>query len=207
MKKLFVFVALLWCACAFADSRSQALLSGLSAKIGGYHGYAVKFRVQIQGQVAADGDYMVSGNKFYIKVGNREIYCDGATKYEVNGDDQEVVIDNVNPNDKDILSNPTKAFEFLGGNFTHTYSGQATPGGKQVDVVLLKPTAKNTPYNDITLMIDVAGGLPVSIKYSMAELSSQVNISVLSFVAKDLKASQFTFDKGLYKGFELIDFR
>lgn len=210
MKKILILILTVMCAAvAAADTRSGELLSALSSKIGGFKsGYQVKFRVAIQGQGAVDGEYIVSGDKFYIKIENREIYSNGRVKYEVNGDDREVVVDNVNPNDKDILTNPTRAFEFLGGNFVHSYTGRGAAGARACEVVVLKPTAKGTPYSDITLMIDRANGLPAQISYRMAELSSDVMITVLSFSERtELKESVFNFDKARYKGFEVIDFR
>lgn len=210
--KRYVLVCVLWLAalCANADERSSALLNKLSSLIGGYGNYRVEFTVYIpdlQPQ-QIEGYYLVNDDKYYISVEESEVYCDGKIKYEVNRADREVTIDAVNPAERNILSNPTRAFEFLDGSFTHSAQGEVLVEEKRCDRILLRPVDKALGLSEVTLDVDRQSGLPVRLAYRLEGSSAPISIGIDRIVphaAAD--PSVFAFNRSKYKGFEMIDFR
>ena len=211
MKKC-VLMSLLWLTalCVNADERSSALLNRLSSRIEGYGNYRVEFTVYIPGlqPQQIEGYYLVNGDKYYISVEDSEVYCDGKVKYEVNRADREVTIDAVNPAERNILSNPTRAFEFLDGSFTHSVQGEVSVGEKRCDRILLSPVDKTLGLSQVTLDVDRETGLPVRLSYRLEGASAPISIGIDRIVphaAAD--PASFVFNRSKYKGFEMIDFR
>lgn len=191
----------------YADGRSDAILRSLSEKVASLGSYRVGFHVEVEDE-DADGEYVVSGNKFYIKVGDMEVICDGKARYEVNNEDEEVLIDKVRPDDRNIITNPTKGFEFADDIFTHGYKGEMTVDGKACDVVELRPRDPESSTPVTMLYVDKKTGLPVKLEYAAEGIDGDVEITIKS-MAPDTKipASRFVFNKKDYPGYELIDFR
>lgn len=204
-----LFLAAAAVSASYADSRSDAMLKELSQKITLLGNYRVEFTVSAEGN-SVEGQYIVSGDKYYMDIGDIEVVCDGKTKYEINHFDDEVIIDNVDPKDRNILSNPTRAFDFADESFTHTYKGEVDEGGNVCNVILLEPRDKGTSLIGVTLLINKTTGLPYMLKYLADGLDGEVEVSILK-ITPDVKvpASRFTFDRKAYrdKNYELIDFR
>ena len=78
--------------------------------------YTVAFEVK-GADFTATGSYAVEGDSYYMQVGDAEAYCDGAAKWEVDPSKREVVIDTVDLSSRNLLSNPTRAFDFLDDAF------------------------------------------------------------------------------------------
>ncbi len=194
---------------SWADARSEDLLGKLASKIASMGDYRVEFRAEVKGQGSVEGLYTVSGDKYFIQVDGQEVRCDGKTRYEINHENREVLIDQVNPEDRNLLSNPTKAFEFANDQFRATYAGERTTAdGRKCDAIMLHPVASDASFSDVLLLIDRATGLPALLRYRMEGSSDEVAITVKSFVhASGVQSSQFTLDRAALKEYELIDFR
>lgn len=63
------------------------------------------------------GYMMVDGDGYYITLGIMEVYSDGKLRYEINNDRKEVTEDRVNLASRDLLTNPTRAFDFAPEEF------------------------------------------------------------------------------------------
>ena len=63
------------------------------------------------------GYMMVDGDSYYITLGIMEVYSDGKLRYEINNDRKEVTEDRVNLASRDLLTNPTRAFDFAPEEF------------------------------------------------------------------------------------------
>ena len=209
-KSLLLIVLALTAWTVGADERSSALLDRLSSRIAGYGNYRVEFTVYVPGlqPQQIEGYYLVNGNKYYITVEDREIYCDGKLKYEVNPADREVTIDRVDPSDRNILSNPTRAFEFLDGAFTHVWQKEETFDGKRCDVIALHPSDPTWGLTEVSLAIDRATGLPARLSYRLEGSSAPIVVGIDRIVPRVAgDSAAYLFDRNKYKGFEMIDFR
>lgn len=207
MKKLFLTcAALLAAAGAFADEKSDALLGALARKVAGFGNYRIEFSLSLDGRPVA-GAYEVSGGSYHLSTPEIEIFCDGATKYEVNRVLKEVVIDAVDPADRTILGNPTRLFDFLGGAYTHRYVGPAIVGGVNCDRIELRETGVKDGWK-IDAYLSSATGLPVRLAYKMEILNTDAVIDVVKIAPRiAIDRTSFDFSAGRYAGFETIDFR
>lgn len=205
MKKFIAFIFTLLCAanvCAQSDDSAKVLIGRLSEKIRAMENYEVEFNVK-SGDQTIKGYYAVSGEKYYISIGDAEVYCDGSARYEVNPQNKEVTVDAVDTKSHNILTNPTRAFDFIDGEFTFATVGTADGA----TTVKLTSTAENAALGTIVVTIDNATAQPRSLTYDVD--GDQIVVEIASFdeMVGMVDISMFTFDKGNYRGYEIVDFR
>lgn len=196
----------------FADEKSDAILGALGGKVAGWGDYRVEFSVGIDGQ-SVTGTYEVSGDAYRVTTPDIVVFCDGATKYEVNLPMAEVVIDNVDPADRTVMGNPTRLFDFFDETYTRRYVGPAVIGGVNCDRISVTETSGGKAGNieggqSTDVYISAATGLPVRITYKMGLLDIDAVIDVVKITPRiTIDRAAFAFDAGRYTGFEIIDFR
>lgn len=205
MKKFIAFIFTLLCAanvCAQSDDSAKVLIGRLSEKIRAMENYEVEFNVK-SGDQTIKGYYAVSGEKYYISIGDAEVYCDGGARYEVNPQNKEVTVDAVDTKSHNILTNPTRAFDFIDGEFTFATVGTADGA----TTVKLTSTAENAALGTIFVTIDNATAQPRSLTYDVDGDQIVVEIASLDEMVGMVDISMFTFDKSNYRGYEIVDFR
>lgn len=210
MKILKHILAIALCVCAVqaasADGGSEKMLDDLAARIKAMGPYKVAFSMSAESSGVA-GEYIVSGNKFYIKVPGIEVASDGVQRTEINHETKEIALDKPATASRNILSNPVGAFEFANDNFTSSYLGTETVNGKSCDMIKLVPKQKGSNILSLTLAVDKASGLPRSLSYSAEGIAGQVAVFVNSFTSYSGSGSVFTPDLSAYSDYETIDFR
>lgn len=198
--------ALLVSANLFADTKSDQLLRALQNKVGTFGDYRVAFRVTVDGQ-SMEGTYDVSGNAYRIHTDDVEVFCDGNTRWEVNTLDEEVLIDRIDPDDRTILGNPTRMFDFLDGSYAHSYIGKATLKDGPADKIELTETIDGEE-DKLAVYLNSATGLPSRISYFLDNLNTDAVVDIESIQPRvTLDRGHFGFDPARYEGFEMIDFR
>lgn len=204
MKRFIVFIfTLLSTTNLWAqDSNAKALIGRLSDQVRSMENYEVEFMVK-SGDQQIKGYYAVSGEKYYISIGEAEVFCDGSARYEVNPQNKEVTVDAVDNKSHNILTNPTRAFDFIDGEFNFAMVG--TNAG--VATVKLTSTAENAALGVIFVAIDTATAHPRSLTYDVD--GDQIAVEIASFdeMVGMVDISMFTFDKNNYRGYEIVDFR
>ena len=193
---------------AMADEKSDALLGALAQKVAAWGDYRVEFTVTIGDQTLA-GSYEVSGNSYHVVTPDIELYCDGVTKWEVNLLDREVAIDRVDPNDRTVMGNPTRLFDFLDDSYTRRYVGPALIGGAACERIELKETALGAGEGQtIDVFLSTATGLPVRVGYTIGFMSTEAAVDVVNITPRiTLDRAAFAYAPGRYSGYEIIDFR
>jgi len=182
-----------------AAGRAAEILEGLAAGFRAMKGYEVDFVIEA-GDYRAEGSYAVQGAGYALSLGDAEVYCDGAVRYEVDNRRREVTIDVVDTGSRNILNNPVHAFDFLGSEYAASLAGEQE--GRAV--VRLTPAPGNTSSaGNIVLTVDTAAMRPVSLRYDYD--GEQVQVSVLGI--KPLETPLKAFAKDNYAGYEFIDFR
>lgn len=182
-----------------AADRAAVILAGVSDGFRALGAYGVSFEVRSDEYVTR-GRYAVEGENYYLVLGDAEVYCDGAVRYEVDNRRREVTIDVVDSDSRNILNNPVHAFDFLGSEYTASLAGEQE--GRAV--VRLTPAPGNTSSaGNIVLTVDTAAMRPVSLRYDYD--GEQVQVSVLGI--KPLETPLKAFAKDNYAGYEFIDFR
>lgn len=189
-----------------ADEVSESILRHISETLAKYGNYEVKFSVTAKGMGTMNGNYYVNGDKYRIKLQKQEQFSDGINRYEIYPADKEVVIDKADASSHDILSNPTRAFEFAPDEFDSTYKGQQTINRTLSETVELIPRKGASASGIITLFVNTEDGMPVALDYNYQ--GEQISISIDKIAPlKDMDASLFIFDPARYGDYEVIDFR
>ena len=204
MKKVIAFIfTLLYIANAWAqDNDAKALIGRLSEQMRSMENYEVSFAVK-SGDQKIKGYYAVSGEKYYISIGDAEVFCDGGARYEVNAQNKEVTVDAVDTKSHNILTNPTRAFDFIDGEFNFTTVG--TENG--ITTVKLTSTAENAALGVIFVALDAATAQPRSLTYDVDGAQIIIEIASIDELTGMVDISMFTFDKNNYRGYEIVDFR
>ena len=182
-----------------AADRAAGILAGVRDGFRALGAYGVSFEVRSDEYVTR-GRYAVAGEGYYLVLGDAEVYCDGAVRFEVDNRRREVTIDVVDTDSRNILNNPVHAFDFLGSEYAASLAGEQE--GRAV--VRLTPAPGNTSSaGNIVLTVDTAAMRPVSLRYDYD--GEQVQVSVLGI--KPLETPLKAFAKDNYAGYEFIDFR
>lgn len=205
MRKAIAFIITLLCATniyAQNDIDARALVARLSDQIRAMESYEVSFNIH-SGDQKVKGYYAVSGEKYYISIGDAEVFCDGGARYEVNPQNKEVTVDAVDNKSHNILTNPTRAFDFIDGEFNFTTVDSADG----IATIKLTSTAENAALSTIYVAIEVASAQPKSLTYDVDGDQIVVEIASIDEMVGMVDISMFTFDKNNYRGYEVIDFR
>lgn len=204
MKKVIVFIFTLLCTIntwAQGDD-AKDLISRLSEQIRSMENYEVSFTVN-SGDQKIKGYYAVSGEKYYISIGDAEVFCDGGARYEVNPQNKEVTVDAVDTKSHNILTNPTRAFDFIDGEFAFEMVG--TNNG--ITTIKLTSTAENAALGVIFVAMDAATAQPRSLTYDVDGAQIAIEVAAIDELTGMVDISMFTFDKNNYRGYEIVDFR
>lgn len=199
MKKIIIllFAALATVGVAHAQS-AEAWLTQLNKSLG--ERYAMNISVVVGAEAPLAGFFMVEGDGYYINLDVMEVYSDGKLRYEVNNQRKEVVEDRVNLEACDLLSNPTRAFDFVPNEFV---SEVKSANGECV-VLTLTPKSEAMGISSITLTLAVSGSSvePRSICYDYdGEL---VTISLTKVDSTDAKLRKW--DKAAYRAYDIVSF-
>jgi hypothetical protein len=143
---------------------------------------------------------MVEEDSYYIQLGVMEVYSNGKLRYEINNERKEVTEDRVDLSSVDLLTNPTRAFEFVADEFTATIDDNIHNG-----VIL-----KLVPKEDIgitaiyvSVVNDGEGNItPLAIKYDYE--GDEVAIALIMADAEGSVLPRW--NKSAYSGYDIVSF-
>ena len=154
----------------------------------------------IEGTTDVSGYFMVEGDAYYITLGVMEVFSDGKLRYEINNERKEVVEDRVNLEACDLLTNPTRAFNFVPNEFKSEVVGSTS------DVVVLKLAPKSAAMgiDAITLKLKRNGSkvVPVNIAYDYDGETVSVALSTADITGAKLPR----WDKSAYRAYDIVSF-
>jgi len=164
MKRLYSLVALVFFSAvtvmAQHEVKSKAMLDKLSAKTKGYKTIEVKFSFQMvnkQDKIdqTQSGILKMKGDKYYLKLDDKEIFCDGKKVYTYSKELNEVQVISMDELDKDAMT-PKSMFTIYEEGFkSKVKSEQKDSKGRNVmtiDLYPLKPAEKD--YTMVRLDVD-----------------------------------------------------
>lgn len=197
MKKLLVTCHLslitLLALCASAQPSAESVLQRLDTKLESMAGYRVDFEVQTD-EGPLKGHYEVSGDTYYIEVNGTEVYGTATTRYEVIPANREIVVDRRDLSSRNLLNNPSRAFDFLYSDYGLELQDYTPP---RATILLTKSS------ETILLEVDDARHVPLSVTYHMN--GDRLHIDILSVTLPSTAPPSF--DRGKYPDYEWIDFR
>lgn len=200
MRRLLLTLCVLHCAVALsAQTTARQWLERLDASLG--ERYAMALHIDMtNAEQPLIGYMMIDGDSFYLTLGAMEVYSDGKLRYEVNNERKEVTEDRVNLSSADLLSNPTRAFEFVGEQFdVALLSANATAVELHI-----KPLDADMGISNIALSLKVAGGkvLPDAIVYDYDGEVVDINLEMVD--TKDKSLPRWSKDK--YRAYDIVSF-
>lgn len=205
MKRVIALIFTVLCAMNVmaqnGNDDAKALIGKLSEQMRSMENYEVSFTV-VSGEQKIKGYYAVSGEKYYISIDDAEVFCDGGARYEVNPANKEVTVDAVDTKSHNILTNPTRAFDFVDGDFNF----------EMVATNATSTTIKLTPKENNALgiiFVDMQREpvKPTALAYEYDGQTIKIEINSLDEMTGMVDISMFTFDKNNYRGYEIVDFR
>ena len=202
MRKIVItLVAVLSVLGVSAQSASE-WLAKLDSSLGERYAMHITVSVDdpIEGTTDVSGYFMVEGDAYYITLGVMEVFSDGKLRYEINNERKEVVEDRVNLEACDLLTNPTRAFNFVPNEFKSEVVSSSN------DVVVLKLTPKSVAMgiDAITLKLKRNGSkvVPVNIAYDYD--GDTVSVALSAADIADAKLPRW--DKAAYRAYDIVSF-
>lgn len=198
MRKLIILSFAMLCAVsASAQITAREWVEALNYTLGDK--YALFMRVDAYDE-EIKGYFMVEEDSYYIQLGVMEVYSNGKLRYEINNERKEVTEDRVDLSSVDLLTNPTRAFEFVADEFTATIDDNIHNG-----VIL-----KLVPKEDIgitaiyvSVVNDGEGNItPLAIKYDYE--GDEVAIALIMADAEGSVLPRW--NKSAYSGYDIVSF-
>jgi outer membrane lipoprotein-sorting protein len=192
---------------------SKEILDKLSAKAKTFKTITSDFTSTLNNPKAGinqtnTGSVKVKGSKYYVNMGDYQIWCDGKTVWNYNKSDNSVTIDNLE-DVKDGGFDPSEMFTIWEKNFKHEMkNANATVDGVNCYQIALNPNdAKNKSYHTITLYIDKAKMEVFKVEVKTRE-NATITYKIKNFKStNELPDTDFNFNKSKFPGVEENDNR
>lgn len=217
MKQLLGILTIGFCtltyqtASAQNDAKAKTILDAVSKKVNGLKSLKANFTLNLAGangktKQSKSGTFFMKGTKYRVVLPEQEIICDNKTVWTYVKDNNEVQVNNFNPNEQTI--SPTKLFtNFYDKEYKYTYVGSKKAGGKTVEVIQLVPTSNSKQFSKVELMVDKSSSTIVG--GSITEKNgNHYTYTISNFTPNaTLADNMFTFDTREHKGVEVVDLR
>lgn len=208
MKKLYSFlmliVSFISVATAQNDPNAKKILDEVSAKLKTLKGVTANFSYTTKDRNKAlkgsvKGVINIKANKYYIKQGTTEIFCNGAKVWNFNGED-EVTVADVEGDDDKMLSPQKLLSNFYDKDFIYKLvASDAT--SHEIQMV---PTDKRKNFKQVNVFVDKKQKLILKakvldksdnlIEFALTSVNSNANIP----------DSKFAFDAAKHPGVEVV---
>lgn len=194
---LIILMSVMMCAVeCFAQGAEQEMVRRVAEYVGKLGSYELNFEIEAEGYEAA-GSYVVAGDSYHIILPQAEVYSDGKARYEIDHERREVNVDVVDLTSRNVLDNPTRCFDFVGDGYQVRIAEQ-----NDEHITLRIEAAEDAFEGEIYLTADVVGK-PMELKYKLYD--DVIKVVVKSIASRKTKLSSF--DKSVYKDYDIIDFR
>lgn len=189
------------------DPKAQEILDAMSKKYKEMSGFKAKFAYALQNTESkinetAEGEIVVKGSKFRLKLGNQEIFNNGTTVWTYMKESNEVNISSYDPGEDDL--NPTKIYTMYQKGYKYLLMGEQN-GNSIVDLEPLD--RKNSQLSKVRIVINKKDKTIKGWKI-FEKNGNRYDYNVKAFTPNIKVAdSEFTFDKTKYPGVTEIDLR
>lgn len=202
MKNIILTFVALFAVSTLSAQSADEWLQRLDRSLG--ERFAMDIFVEV-GEVDNVGDQLagfliVEGDGYYMTLGTMEVYSDGKLRYEINNERKEVVEDRVNLEAVDLLTNPTRAFDFVPEEF----DAKVVEATNERVTITLKPRSDAMGITLIRLVLKRDGEriTPKAITYDYD--GDIINISLTRVNDKELTLRRW--DKSAYRAYDIVSF-
>jgi outer membrane lipoprotein-sorting protein len=192
------------------DEKAKEILDELSEKTRQYPTITSTFTFTLEDKAAdieqvQEGDLKMKGKKYYIKLGENQIYSDGDTRWTYNEEMNEVYIDYA---DMEEGLNPGDIYTIWESGFKNYYKGEETLNGSAHHVIKLVPEdPSEKSYHTVLVYVD-QGKMEVSKIEIMGKQGDNYTYTVKKFnTDASYSDDTFVFDSAEYPGVDEIDNR
>jgi outer membrane lipoprotein carrier protein len=213
MKKLLVvfgiFLFVVRFSAAQNDSKALAILDAMSNKYKEIPAFRAKFTYALENpngvNEVSEGEIVVKGGKFILKLGGQEIINNGTTVWTYMKESNEVNISDYEPDENDIT--PTKIYTMYKKGYKYLFLEEKLEAGKSYEIVDLVPEDKKNQFYKVRIEINKKDKSVKSWKV-FEKSGNRYLYTVKSFERLNkVEDNVFSFDKTKYKGVEVIDLR
>lgn len=199
-------------AIAQQDAAAQKLLAEVSKKYDSYQTIQASFSFSVV-QAANKNGYSDAGtlyldkknNRYHISMKNQELISDAKSLYTILKDEKEVQIAEIE-NSNDAID-PSNIFSFYKTGFKYRLIANEKSGTTLLNVVELTALDTKKNYSKIKLRINSSTKL-IHDATIYDKNGGQYNYTIKSQNPnKTLDNTLFTFNKGKYNGYEIVDLR
>lgn len=161
--------------------------------------YALFMKVDAYGE-EINGYFMVEEDSYYIQLGTMEVYSNGKIRYEINNERKEVTEDRVDLESVDLLTNPTRAFDFVEDEFTATVDENIHNGA----ILKLVPKEDIGITSILVSVINDGNGYitPHAIKYDY----EGERVAIALIMADASSSIMPKWDKSCYTTYDMVSF-
>ena len=208
MKKIYVLITFIIgfinITTGQSNNNAKNILDGVSAKLKTFKGVSANFSYTTKDKKninrgSVKGQIFIKGQKYYIKQGTTEIFCNGSKIWNFNGD-KEVTVADVD-NDAQTLTPQKLLSDFYDKDFTYKLASSV---GNYHEIEMI-PIDKRKNFKQVNVFIDKAKSLITKAKI----LDKGDNTIEFSLTAVNTNASlpdtKFVFDTKKYPEVEVIN--
>jgi chaperone LolA len=193
------------------DAKAKSILDAVTKKVNSFKSMKANFTLNLESangktKQSKSGIFFMKGSKYRISIQGQEIICDNKTVWTYIKENNEVQINNYNPNEQTI--SPTKLItNFYDKEYKYSYIGTKKSGGKNCDAIELTPINASKQFKRVEILVDkststIAGG-------NITEKNgNQYTYTISNFTGNaPVDEKLFFFDPKAYKGIEVVDLR
>ncbi|WCL81837.1 outer membrane lipoprotein carrier protein LolA [Saprospira sp. CCB-QB6] len=189
-----------------SDPAAKKVLEKLKKKYTQYNAIYAEYELLIDNretQERQQGQITQEGDKFHVNNNGNEIYCDGSTLWMYMKNNNELQINDYEPEDEDMMS-PSKIMKIYEAEDEFFYALTQERG--DICEIEFKPHDKDADFFKIRATIDRAKPMVNEIKV-FAKDGTIYTLDIKVLKAAQPKASDFVFDKTKYPGIREVDMR
>lgn len=191
------------------DPKAKAILDEVSIKTKSYTSIKAEFKMVIQGKdktkkpETQKGTLQLRGDKYKLDIKGQEIISDGKTSWTLLKDNNEVQINNTDPNANEGVT-PTNIFTIYEKGYKYKFDGENATS-QMISLYPLNPDKKK--FHTLKLVIDKSKKQIISFTVLMKD-GSTLDYTIESFVTNaTISETTFTFDAKAHPGVEVVDLR
>ena len=197
-------------AAAQQDPKAGKILDQMSAKYQALKAFQATFTQTLENPGAKvkqniNGDIVVSGQKFRLKISGQEVITDGKTTWTYLKNENEVNISDSDPDTQEM--SPSMIYTMYKKGYKYNYVQQVKEGGEALDVIELSPENRQNDVFKVRLKVRQKD---TSVKSWQVYKKSgnQYTFYIKKFMPNPpTDANTFAFDKAKYKGVKVVDLR
>ncbi len=215
MKKSFSLLLLLAAtlalpAAAQQDPKAGKILDQMSAKYQALKAFQATFTQTLENPGAKvkqniNGDIVVSGQKFRLKISGQEVINDGKTTWTYLKNENEVNISDSDPDSQEM--SPSQIYTMYKKGYKYAYVQQLQEGGEALDLIELSPENRQNDVFKVRLKVRKKDA-SVKSWQMFKKNGNQYTFYIKKFQPNPpVNATTFAFDKAKYKGVKVVDLR